>query len=219
MSIFKDRREAGEKLGRALLAYREQPETVVVGLARGGVAVAREAARILRLPLELYITRKIGVPGDPELAAGAVTESGEVYLDREYLERFNIHPLYLDEAVARLKEEIARFQKIYRENRPRYSLKGRTVILVDDGIATGSTVLATVRALRKEGVERIVLAVPVAPLERMDELNDLADETVVLAKPHPFFAVGAAYHRFEPLSDEEVKACLSPPTQMAGGRR
>ncbi len=205
--VFRDRHEAGRRLAPALSRYRDQ-DAVVVGLPRGGVPVAHEVAKALNLPLEVFITRKIGVPGDPELAAGAVAESGEVFLDQHKIDLFTIHPMYLEREIARQKEEIAHLQQVCRGGKARMELKNRIVIVVDDGVATGANISVTLRALKREGVKWLVLAVPVAPLDVVDELKRASDELVVLAKPYPFYAVGAAYQRFEPVSDEEVAICL-----------
>lgn len=211
MLFFKDRHEAGKKLAKALWGYRGREDVVVVALPRGGIPVAYEVALALKAPLEVFITRKIGVPGDPELAAGAIAENGDIFVDQGKVEDYAIHPLYLEREIARRTQEIAHLQQVCREGKARRSLKGYRVIVVDDGVATGTTISTTLKALRKEHVKKLVLAVPVAPLDLMDELQGAADEVVVLAKPFPFSAVGAAYERFEQISKEEVAAYLQSP--------
>jgi putative phosphoribosyl transferase len=214
--VFKDRHEAGKKLARALQYYQGREDVVVVALPRGGVAVAYEVALALKAPLEVFITRKIGVPGDPELAAGAITENGDIFVDPCKVEDFAIHPLYLERAIAKRMKEIAHLQQVCRGGKPRRVLKDHIVIVVDDGIATGATLLTTLKALREEGVKKLVVAVPVAPLGVLDELKGAAEEVLVLAKPFPFYAVGAAYQQFDQLSDEEVSSYFQSPLVGAG---
>lgn len=206
--LFNDRQEAGKKLAVALAAYKDLPDVVVVALPRGGVSVAHEVAMGLNAPLEVFITRKIGVPGDPELAAGAIAENGDVFLDEQRVEDYAIHPLYLEQCIAERRKQIADLQRIYRGGRPMLELKDRIVILIDDGIATGATARTALSAIRKEGVRKLILAVPVLPLDAIDEFKALADEVIALSKPFPFFSVGAYYSRFDQLSDQEVREML-----------
>ena len=214
--IFTNRREAGRKLAKALIVYQGREDGVVIGLPRGGVAVAYEIARTLKLPLDVYITRKIGVPGDPELSAGAITENGDIFMDPKKLDEFGIHPMYVEHEIARKKKEIAHQRQVLRGGRPCRELMDHTVIVVDDGIATGATIFAALKGLKRIGPRKLVLAVPVAPLDLMDDLKAASDEVVVLAKPYPFFAVGGAYWQFDQLSDEEVAGYLRSPLVLAG---
>ncbi len=192
--LFKNRSEAGMLLADALKGYAG-PDTIVLALPRGGVVVGYEVAKALRAPLDVIITRKIGAPGIPEYAIGAVAENGEVLLN--------------DEEIKHQKSEIERRKILYRGGRQLPSLKGRRVILVDDGIATGFTVKTSIRAVRAEKPREIVLAVPVAPDDVIDELAATVDAVVCLATPQPFIAVGAWYQRFEQTTDDEVKSILA----------
>ncbi len=208
MAIFEDRREAGRKLAAALSRYGGDENVVVIGLPRGGVIVADEAARRLGVRLEIFITRKIGVPGDPELAAGAVTETGEVFIDHAKVDAYHIHPWYLTNEINEKKKEIARYKELFRGGKDGRDLKGCIAILLDDGVATGTSVMTSLRAIRKQGVLKLILAVPVAPLDMIDALKAACDELIVLAKPHPLYSVSAAYERFDQVSDKEVVNCI-----------
>ncbi len=211
MLFFKDRHNAGKKLAKALMVYRGREDVVVVALPRGGIPVGYEVASALNAPLEVFITRKIAVPGDPELAAGAITENGDIFVDQCKVEDFGIHPMYLEQEIAKKNTEIAYLQQVCRGAKTRRSLKDYIVIVVDDGIVTGTTIFTTLKSLRRESVKKLVLAVPVAPLDLMDELKEAADEVIVLVKPFPFSAVGAAYERFEQISKEDVADYLRFP--------
>ncbi|MCL4466607.1 MAG: phosphoribosyltransferase [Chloroflexi bacterium] len=205
--IFADRREAGQRLARALPGYRGS-DAVVLALPRGGVIVGCEVARTLSLPLDVIITRKVGAPGNPEYAIGAISEAGEPQLNEREIAYMGIPASYVAEEVELQRRELERRAMQYRGGRELGDISGRTVILVDDGIATGFTVLATVRALKTHRPARIVLAVPVAPPSVVETLGREVDDVVALATPEPFIAVGAWYRHFEQVSDEEVRACL-----------
>ena len=206
--LFKNRSEAGMLLADALKGYAG-PDTIVLALPRGGVVVGYEVAKALRAPLDVIITRKIGAPGIPEYAIGAVAENGEVLLNDEEIKLLAVSPSYLREEIKHQKSEIERRKILYRGGRQLPSLKGRRVILVDDGIATGFTVKTSIRAVRAEKPREIVLAVPVAPDDVIDELAATVDAVVCLATPQPFIAVGAWYQRFEQTTDDEVKSILA----------
>lgn len=206
--LFKDRSEAGRMLAEQLRDYSGE-RTVVLALPRGGVVVGYEVAMALRVPLDVIITRKIGAPGVPEYAIGAVAENGEVLLNDEEIRAMGISPRYLQEEIKRQEAEIERRIQMYRGGRRLPKLNGRTVVLVDDGIATGFTVKTSIKALRAENPRQVVLAVPVAPREVIDELSETVDAAVYLATPSPFVAVGAWYENFEQTTDEEVKSLLA----------
>ncbi|HVY14121.1 MAG TPA: phosphoribosyltransferase [Rhodopila sp.] len=206
---FQDRHEAGRLLARRLLALTlRQP--VVLALPRGGVPVGFELARVLRAPLDLVLVRKIGVPGQEELAIGAVADGAapELVRDERLIHQLGVTQEYLDAATAAGLREIERRRQAYLGDRPSTDITGRTAILVDDGIATGATMLAALRATRRRGPERLVLAVPVAARDALRRLRNEADDTICLHTPAVFHAVGQFYRAFPQLSDTEVTALL-----------
>ena len=207
--VFRDRREAGRQLAGRLRRYCDQPHTVVLGLPRGGVVPAVEIAAALRLPLDVIIARKIGAPGNPEFAIGAIAEGGDAYLNEEGLALSGASREYIADEIRHQRDEIARRQERFREGRALSLPDKPTVILVDDGIATGSTVIAAIRALRHQRVARLVLAIPVAPPDTVATLRDMVDELVVLSTPLLFWAVGAFYEDFQQVSDDEVCQLLA----------
>ena len=201
---FRNRGDAGRQLAAKLAGYRNRSRTVVLGLPRGGVVTAFEVAMALRLPLDVIISRKLGAPDNPEFAVGAVAEDGEPYLSEYGVGLSGASRRYLDEETERQRAEIERRRVWFRKGQRLALPECATVILVDDGIATGATVIAAIGALRGMQVGRIVLAVPVAPPETVAVLRSLVDEVVVLATPEPFWAVGNFYEDFRPTSDHEV---------------
>jgi putative phosphoribosyl transferase len=205
---FRDRCEAGRRLATRLAAYRRRPATVVLGLPRGGVEVAAEVAAALGLPLDVILARKLGAPGNPELAIGAIAEGGGVYLDERSVALTGASPGYLRRERERGEAEIARRRARFRRGRALVLPAGTTVILVDDGVATGATVIAAIHALRAGGVARLVLALPVAPPETAERLRELVDELVVLATPDMFWSVGSFYEAVPQISDDEVAVLL-----------
>ncbi len=206
---FRDRREAGRLLAARLGRYAGAPRTVVLALPRGGVVTAAEIAAALRLPLDVIVSRKLGAPGNPELAIGAIAEGGTTpYLTEGALAAMDIPEAHVAAEVKRQRAEIARRQRRFRDGRPLSLPPDATVILVDDGVATGSTAIAAIRALREQGAGRLVFAIPVAPPETAAVLRDLVDELVVLATPAHFWAVGEFYADFRQVSDDEVVALL-----------
>jgi len=216
---FRDRRAAGRRLAGRLQRYRDQPATIVLGLPRGGVVPAAEIAAALGLPLDIIISRKLGAPGNPEFAIGAVAEGGEPYLNEEGIAASGATPGYVAQEIARQRAEIARRQDRFRNGRALSFPDGSTVIVVDDGVATGSTVFAAIRALRQIGPARLVLAIPVAPPETVAVLRGMVDELVVLATPMIFWAVGSFYERFDQVSDDEVDELLSQNRAEARGAK
>lgn len=212
--IFDNRVEAGRRLAGRLQEYRGL-SAVVLAVPRGGVVVGYEVAAALGAPLDVIIPRKLGAPDQPELAIGAVAGENIVVLDEQTIGYLGVSRAYLDEEAERQREEISRRRKLYRGERPFPSLEDRTVILVDDGIATGATITAAARESRAHRPARIVLAVPVAPPEVVDRLAKEVDDLVVLETPEPFFAVGSWYYQFEQTSDDEVVALLEAAEQWS----
>ncbi len=204
--IFHDRREAGRELAHALRDAGES-DGLVLGVPRGGVPVAFEVARELSLPLDVFVVRKLGVPGEPELAMGAVASGGLIYINEIVVRAFHIRPEDIDAVVAHESLEVARREQAYRAGHAALPLEGRTVIVADDGLATGSTMMAAVRALRSRA-GRIVVGVPVAPPASCMELRREADAVVCLSTPEPFHAVGEFYREFNATSDAEVTFLL-----------
>lgn len=203
MALFRNRREAGRQLARELLAFADR-SPVVVGLPRGGVPVAAEVARALHAPLDVIVVRKLGVPSQPELGMGAIGEDGIRVLDQEIMRAAGVTADDVARVEARERAEIERRSRLLRGARPRTSLAGRTVIIVDDGIATGGTARAAVHVARAEGATHVVLAVPVAPPDTVRALGREADEVVCLHTPEPFLAVGRWYEDFDQVSDTDV---------------
>jgi putative phosphoribosyl transferase len=204
---FTDRREAGRTLARLLATYRDA-DAVVLALPRGGVPVAFEVARALHLPLDVFVVRKLGVPGHEEFAMGAIA-SGGVRVMNPDVDGLRIPREAIEEVTRRESRELARRETRYRGDRAPLDLAGRTAILIDDGLATGSTMRAAVQAVRQLDPSRIVVAVPIASPEACEALRGEADEVICALTPQPFFAVGAWYSRFDQTSDEEVHDLLA----------
>ena len=208
MNRFHNRETAGRALGVALGEYASRCDAIVVALPRGGVPVAFELARSLDLPLDLMIVRKLGVPHQPELAMGAIA-SGDVIVSNDevapYVEDFADQ---FERTVARERVELHRRERAYRGDRPPLDVRDKTVIVVDDGAATGSTMLAALQALRKSGASELVVALPIAPKRTVRELKENADRVICLMSPEPFFAVGDGYEDFAQTSDKEVTTLL-----------
>ncbi len=206
--IFKNREEAGKLLAQRLEDLKGAPDVVVLGVPRGGVVVAAEIARHLGAPLDVYVTRKLGAPGNPELAIGAVAEDGTVVLDEETLAFLRVSEAYLEQERRKQQEEIRRRVQRYRKGRPPVPLAGKRVILVDDGVATGRTLEATIRALKQQPIKEIILAVPVGPPATLERLRALVDRLEVIEAPEYFWAVGMFYEDFHQISDTEVERLL-----------
>lgn len=207
--IFQDRTQAGRMLASELKAYAGQPDAIVLGAPRGGVPVAFEVAAELKLPLDVFVLRKLGVPGQEELAFGAIAEGGVRVLDREIVDTLHLSSGQIETVAQQEQKELDRRLLIYRGKRPPLDVRGRTVILVDDGIATGSSARAAITALRQMAPAKIVLAVPVAPPSASARLRALVDELVALHTPESFFAIGQFYEDFSPVSDHVVTGLLA----------
>jgi putative phosphoribosyl transferase len=206
--MFRNRSEAGSRLAARLGHYRDRLDAIVLALPRGGVVTGFEVARTLNLPLDVLIVRKIGFPLQPELAAGAVAETGSVVLNREIISMGGLPDEFLQRELDRQKQEIARRIALYRAGRPLSGLEDMTIILVDDGVATGATIKAAIEALKREKIAKLVVALPVGPPETVEALRAMADECICLETPLAFMAVGAHYQDFTQTSDEEVVALL-----------
>ncbi|MGR3760606.1 phosphoribosyltransferase [Roseobacteraceae bacterium NS-SX3] len=206
--MFQNRTQAGEALARQL-AEVPLPDPVVLALPRGGVPVAVPIARALGVPLDLLLVRKIGMPGNPELAAGALAEGGEPVFNAPLLKMAGLGPPDFEDLIAQERATNAKRRQLYLQGRAPVSVEGRTAIVVDDGIATGATMRAALAGLSARRPARIVLAVPVAPPETVDEFRRLVDNVVCLSRPDPFWAVGAHYTDFAQVSDAEVAAALA----------
>jgi erythromycin esterase-like protein/predicted phosphoribosyltransferase len=207
--LFRDRREAGRVLAEKLATYANRPDVLVLALPRGGVPVAYEVARALGAPLDVFVVRKLGVPGYEELAMGAVATGGVLVLNDQLVERLGIPEPMIDAIAARERQELARRERLYRGGRPPPDVRGRTVILVDDGLATGATMHAAIQALRQQHPARIVVAVPTASPETCEEMKAKADEVICAITPEPFHAVGRWYQDFSQTTDEEVGDLLA----------
>jgi predicted phosphoribosyltransferase len=205
---FVDRREAGRVLAEQLSRHRAEVGAVVLGLPRGGVPVAYEVANALGLPLDVFVVRKLGVPGHEELAMGAIASGGVIVLNDEVVRELRIPDETIRVVAERERRELARRERSYRGDRAPLELRGGTAILVDDGVATGSSMLAAIEALRQLAPARIVVAVPTAPASTRRELAALVDEVICATTPNPFYAVGQAYRNFTQTSDDEVRTLL-----------
>jgi predicted phosphoribosyltransferase len=207
-SRFRDRVEAGRRLAEALKPYAGKPNLLVLALPRGGVPVGYEVARALQAPLDVLLVRKLGVPGHEELAMGAIASGGVRIVSEDVVAMLGIPDRVIATVAAAEEKELDRRERLYRDARPAPKVRGRVVILVDDGLATGATMRAAAATLRTQGPEWLVVAVPVAPPETCAALRTAADDVVCALSPEPFIAVGAWYDDFAQTSDEEVRALL-----------
>jgi predicted phosphoribosyltransferase len=205
---FNDRRDAGRELAERLSHYAGRDDVVVLGLPRGGVPVAFEVARALAAPLDVFLVRKLGLPGHEELAMGAIASGGVRVLNDDVVSATGIPEAQIAQVAARELEQLRRQEHAYRGDRPPLDVRGRVAILVDDGLATGATMRAAIAALRDQGAGAIVVAVPTAPGETCEALRREVDEVVCARTPDPFTAVGLWYRDFTPVSDEEVRDLL-----------
>jgi len=209
---FRDRVEAGELLGAKLSQYRDRDDVVVLALPRGGVPVASEVARALGVPFDVYVVRKLGVPGHEELAMGAIAAGGVRQVNRDVVDALGIPGNVIDAVAERELRELERREQVYRGNRAPVSLTNKTVILVDDGLATGSTMRAAVMSARQQQPARVIVAAPVGAASTCADLASEADEVVCVRTPDPFVAVGLWYRDFTPTTDHEVRALLGKDT-------
>jgi putative phosphoribosyl transferase len=216
LRVFEDRFDAGRRLAQLLDKYAGRSEVIVLGLPRGGVPVAYEIARHLGVPLDVFIVRKLGVPGFEELAVGAIASGGVRVLNEDVLRVLPNAEQIINQVTAREQLELERREHLYRNGRPPPELRDRTVILVDDGLATGATMRAAVNALRQRGAARIVIAVPVGAPETCRELAEEVDETICAISPEYFQAVGQFYYDFSQTTDDEVRELLQRANDPGG---
>lgn len=211
---FRDRQHAAEMLAQSLSQYRGHSDAIVLGLPRGGVPIAFHVARVLDLPMDILLVRKLGVPGQPELAMGAIASGGTRVLNQDVVRGIRISDEGVERVAQREQGVLDERERLFRGDRGTIDVRDRTVILVDDGLATGSTMRAAATALCQQGPARVVVGVPVASPETCDEFQDLVDEIVCAATPQPFYAVGAWYQDFSETTDEEVRHLLDEHTRM-----
>jgi len=216
--LFRDRKEAGRLLAAKLAAYAGRSDVLVLALPRGGVPVAYEVARALKVPIDVFIVRKLGVPGHGELALGAVATGGVRVLNDEIVRALRIPDHVIDKLAEKEQEELARREHLYRDNRLAPDVRDRTVILVDDGLATGATMLAAIKALKQQQPARIVVAVPTAAPETCEQLRAEVDDVICAITPHPFHAVALWYQDFSQTTDEEVRNLLSLASGVGKGQ-
>ena len=213
MAIFKDRRDAGRKLAQYLTRYTNRPDVVVLALPRGGVPVAFEVAGALHTPLDIFLVRKLGIPGHEELAMGAIASGGLRVLNEDIVGALNVPNAVLDVVTRRERAELERRERAYRGDRPPLDVRGKTAILVDDGLATGSSMRAAVAGLRARQPAQIVVAVPTAAPETCEAFENEVDDVVCAVTPQPFFSVGTWYEDFSQTSDEAVRRLLEEASQ------
>jgi putative phosphoribosyl transferase len=206
--VFRDREEAGQKLAARLQSYANRKDVIVLGIPRGGVPVAFEVAKALNAPLDIFLSRKLGVPGQEELAFGAIATGETRVLDREIIEAVGISEAQIDQITAKVKKELERRENVYRGGRTPLKVEGLTVLLIDDGVATGSSMRAAIDALRQMKPARLVVAVPVAPLSTCIRLRSEVDELICVQSPKDFYAIGQFYEDFSQTTDEEVTGLL-----------
>jgi putative phosphoribosyl transferase len=206
--IFRDREDAGRQLADKLLDYANRADVLVLGLPRGGVATGYEVARALHVPLDVFVVRKLGLPEHKELAMGAIATGGVQVLNEDVIRTAGVSEEIIAEVAAMEKEELRRRERLYRGDRPAPDLRDKTVLLVDDGLATGSTMRAAVAAIRRQAPRRIVVAVPVSARETCAELRAEADVAICVKMPEPFYAIGIWYENFAQMSDEQVRELL-----------
>lgn len=207
--LFRDRRDAGRQLANALEKWRSRDDVLVLGIPRGGVMVAAEIAQALNAPLDVVIAHKLGAPGNPELAIGAVAADGALYLNDDVIHELRIPPAFIERERTDQLQEIQRREELYRQGRAPCQITDHVVIVADDGIATGATTIAAMRALRQQHPARLVLAAPVAPAVMVKPLSAECDEAVILRAPEAFIAVGWFYEFFGQVSDRDVLAVMS----------
>jgi putative phosphoribosyl transferase len=212
---FFNRTEAGQFLAENLSAYANRDDVIVLALPRGGVPVAAEVAKRLNVPLDVFVVRKLGLPDQPELAMGAIATGGVRVLNRDVVESLGIPEIVIDAVTAAEQEELARREQTYRDDRPTPDVQGKTVILVDDGIATGSTMLAAIAALRQLDAGRIIVAAPTIARTTYQYLRGSADDVVAVIEPEEFYGVGQWYEDFSQTTDDEVRELLAAANRRA----
>ena len=216
LHIFHDRKEAGKLLAEILVAKSHQPHLLILAIPRGGVPVAYEVAKELHAPLDVFIVRKLGVPGHEEFAMGAISNCGTQIIDEDIIKALNITNKQIEEVAQAESIEIQRRESVYRENLPPLDIKNKNLIIIDDGLATGSTMLAALRSLRIRKPAFITVAIPVAPSLTRDEIAAEADDMICLACPEPFYGVGQWYLDFSQVTDKEVLRMLKDVKKLAG---
>ena len=214
MNKFTDRKDAGRKLARALQKYEGRKNLIVLGLPRGGVPVAYEVAKALSCPLDVFLVRKLGTPQNPELAMGAIASGNVRVMNEDVVRRSGVSEEEINRVAEKEREALQKREDRYRGARPGIDLKGKTIILVDDGLATGATMRAAVRALKEHQPEKIVAAVPTAPPNTCQAFESEVQEIICLEKPRPFFGVGGSYQNFSQTSNEEVRQYLEQAEKM-----
>jgi putative phosphoribosyl transferase len=215
-AYYRDRTDAGRVVAAELTEYANRSDVIVLALPRGGVPVGFEVATALHAPLDVFIVRKLGLPGHEEYAIGAIATGGVRVLNEDAIRAARVTRAQLEAVTAIERRELERRERQYRGDRPPPDVAGRTVILVDDGLATGSTMRAAVEALRQEGAARVVVAVPIAPLETCDAFRDIVDDIVCARTPEPFYAVGLWYQNFSQTTDDEVRTLLDEAARASG---
>lgn len=218
-AFFRDRADAGRQLAARLGAYANQTDTLVLGLPRGGVPVAFEVAQALNAPLDVFVVRKLGLPSQEELAIGAIASGGILVLNSEVVDLLRIPKQVIDTVAAQEQRELERRERRYRDDRAPPIVRGKRVILVDDGLATGATMRAAAKALREQQPARIIVAVPIAAPEICDEFRDEVDEVVCAITPEPFVAVGLWYEDFSQTTDDQVNKLLTRAAHFRSGSR
>lgn len=211
MKKFIDRKDAGRQLAQSLQSYQNNPNVIVLGLPRGGVPVAFEIANALHTPLDVFIVKKLGVPGYEEIAMGAISTDDNLVLNDQVIQNFHISQTAINQAVAEKKKEVLAANALFRQNKAQRKLDGKIVILVDDGIATGATIKVAVKALQQLHPKEIIIATPVIPRELYQDIKSLTNELVALLIPDDFIAVGNWYNDFSQTSNQEVLKLLAPP--------
>lgn len=206
--VFQNRIEAGKLLAGKLQEFKGKKGLIILGIPRGGVVVGRELIKALNCPLDVMVTKKIGAPGHEELAIGAMGAIGKPVINESLAQRVGADEKYIEKEIARIKKEVKRREGEFRKGRPKLDLENKIVILTDDGVATGATMLAAIEVVRQQNPKKIVVAIPVIARDSLRKIEKLADEVIYLDAPKLFFAVGQFYKEFEQVSDEEVKELL-----------
>jgi len=202
--LFYDRQDAGQKLAEKLIEYKNNPKVIIVGLPRGGVIIGHEISQVLKTPLDIVVPRKIGAPDNPELAIGAITEKGQGIFNEHIIQAYNISLDYIDQETVKEQQEARRRLKIYRGNKKPLDLENKIVIIVDDGIATGSTMQAAIASIKNKRPRKIIVAVPVLAQDSIPKIEEIVDELIYLKSPPLFMAVGNFYDLFAQVEDQEV---------------